>query len=277
MTKALRNSCLAAAWICAAHLAPATRGELLYDATFSSPIDVVGQPAAIQSTGTPRFSPTYDRFGDSRVVSAFGGLLDQPLQLVPTSVGPFNYAQLQFDIGSTSFYGFPVDYRYYHIGMDVFLDHFDANDTFSLLFDVPGAVRLDLSGDGTITQPRPAADPVVLAEVPFGTALALAADINLPGNQWTISVNSQPIYTGQFFYSVPANLNPPGSLFSFRINLSDDPSTPHVPDAAIDNIVVTGTIPEPDALMLEAGAVLSLLVASRRMRLGVCVPGLTNK
>jgi hypothetical protein len=246
--------------------AQAVLGIVLYDVTFSSPPHVVGQRTLVQTTGTPRTGPTYDLFGDSRVVSAFGGLLDQPLHLVPTRVNQFSYAQLQFDIGNASLYGFPTNYAFYHVGMDVFLDHFGTNDTFSLILDVPGAVRMDLSGNGTISQPRPAGNPVVMGDVPFGTTFALAADIDLPSNQWTISVNQQEIYTGQFCYPVPANPDPPDSIFSFRINLSDDPSTSSVPDAAIDNIVVMGTIPEPGTFGLAATAMLSLVFVSRRLR-----------
>jgi hypothetical protein len=198
------------------------------------------------------------------VVATFGDLADQPLHLVPTRVGQFRYAQLQFDVGNTYAHGFPTNYPYYHIGMDLFLDHFGTNDAFSLILDVPSAVRLDLSGDGTINQPRPADAPVVMGTVSFGTTFALAVDIDLPSNQWTISANGQEIYTGQFFYPVAANPTPPDSVFSFRICLSDDPLTLRIPDAAVDNIVVIGTIPEPGAFDLTAAAALLIALIARR-------------
>ncbi len=219
-------------------------GDLLYDVTFSSPPHVVGQVPAVQYSGTPRLCPTYIVFGGSTVVSSVGALLDQPVHLVPTPTGGgYNYAQFQFNLAGQ--YGFPTNYPDYHLGMDLFLDHFGANDVFSILVDTEYSVRLDLTGSGTIVRYAVPSGPMIqMGEFPFGAAFSLGLDIDLPRNTWTLAVNQQPTYTGQFYYPTPAHPDLPGSIFSLRLNVADDPNTTSTPDVALDNFTITG-IPEP--------------------------------
>lgn len=245
----------------------ASFGDLLYDVTFNNPPNQVGQPPYFQTTGSPRLAPTQNIFGNSIVVSALGGLSDQPLHLIAGSTGgSFRYGQLGFDLG-----GFATNYPYYHLQMGVFLDNFGANDLFTLLVDSPSVSTLDFHGNGTISQgvpfPNPAYPNLQIGTFQLGTTFALAVDINVPSNAWTIAINNQQIYAGQFFYPYPAHPTPPSSLAAFRINLSDDPTTTDVPTAAIDNIVTIGTIPEPSTFaLLLVGVASTLLFGSRVLR-----------
>jgi hypothetical protein len=244
-------------------LASDSHGELLYDVTFSSPPNVVGQAPVLQTSGTQRIGPSANNFGASVVVTSFGGLIDQPLHLVPTQGNQFRYAQLKFGVSASD--GFTNVYPYYHIGMDLYLNNFQGNNYFSMYLDNSGnLVRLDLNSNGTMTQGMASGTPQV-GQFQFGAVFTLGVDIDLPSNMWTISLSGQPVYTGKFSYPTPAYPNPPTYLYACRINLADDPSTPQVPDAAVDNVRITG-IPEPSPGILASLALLVFVFRKARMR-----------
>lgn len=235
-------------------LATCSFGDLLYDVTFSTPPNQVGQSPYLDTTGSPRVGPTQNVFGHSKVANSIGDLTNQPVQLIPGPAGSFSYGQLQFDLGDSAIYAFPTNYPYYHLQMDVFLDHLATNEHFTVLVDSPYASSIDFYGTGIISRNVHASDPYYpnrpIGTFQFGTMFTLAIDLDVPANSWTITYNTQQIYSGQFYLPTPADPELPTSIRAFRINLADALSVPDIPTAAVDNIEVYGIIPEPQTISL---------------------------
>jgi hypothetical protein len=214
--------------------ASVTGSDLLYEVTWSTPPHMVGEPPRVQYTGVARQAPTYDRFGESEVVERFGTLTNQPLHLIPTGTNQFLYAQQQYNLGGL--FGFYTDYTFYRFEMSLYLDHFapDSDDRFSFFVDTGtlSAVSLRFFPNGEIHDKKGN-----IGSFHFGRTTDLRVDVDLPTNTWLIYIDGGCIFCGTFFYTYPADPNPPESLFSFRTNLSDDPDVEGSPQGAIDNVV----------------------------------------
>ena len=122
----------------------------------------------------------------------------------------------------------------------------DSWDSFAVLFDVPSTIRLDFENNGTISEYNP---HHIIGSYNQGELLSMSILVNLLDNTWGISCNSQHLYTGQFFYPVPAMPDLPTNISTIRFNLTDDLAYSNIPVAAIDNIKVQG-LPEPSSLFL---------------------------
>ena len=219
-------------------------GVLLYDIDFSPPIHVVGSQMTVGYGPIPRNTPTEVWAGQQIVVSSYSYLTQQPIKMVPgdPSVGgDYRYSQFELDLST---FNYPI----YRLDLDMCLEKMKINswDGFSITFDVPTVVRLDFENNGTISEYNP---HNIIGLYNQGELLSMSILVNLLTNTWDIRCNSQHLYTGQFFYPVPANPDLPTYIRSIRFNLVDDLDYSDIPVSAIDNIKVQG-IPEPSTLLL---------------------------
>ena len=216
-------------------------GFLIYDVNFSALTDNVGAPATVGGSGPPFARPTQRNFGSSRVLTSYNSLTDRPLQLIPQLSGSFSYSQYQFNVGS-----FDVE-PFYQLDFDLVLKNMPASSghVFTVFWDTPVSTRLDFMDAGRINQNGH----------PIGTylqdhAFHVSILLDLPNNYWTISEDSNQLFSGTFFEPYPAHPNPPTGLRDIRFNLADSGAAIGSPFAAIDNIRISGSqsVPEPTTL-----------------------------
>ena len=208
----------------------------LYDIDFSSPTHVVGTQMSVGYGPVPRNTPSESIFGEQIVVTSYSSLTQQPVQLIPetTSRNPYGYSQFKLDLST---FNYPI----YKLDFDVDIENMTAGgwDTFRLLYDVPTVVRLDFTNDCNIfTYIGYHNNPI--GSFDFGQLLSMSILVDLPENIWSITCNSEHLYTGQFFYPYPAHPDLPSYIRTIRFNLADDLTDSVVPGAAIDNIKVFG-------------------------------------
>ena len=106
-------------------LSGAAHGLTLFDVRFSSPPDVVGNPAVVSGNlipTTPQSLPTDQILGTSRVLASSGSLVDQPLLLIPEAPGN---SSLDFNTGFSVFNLPPSGPGiYWEMSFDLILDNF---------------------------------------------------------------------------------------------------------------------------------------------------------
>jgi len=202
---------------------PANAGEaqqLLYDVDFGSPPHTVGEPPVTGAEDPPRGTPTGISFGDPTVVEALGLLTDQPCAFGNRTTG---YDQLEFAMPDHARDGFPESYDIYHLKMDVLIERLTGSD-FVLLLDIPHVHNIYFNADGTMTTFPSGLN----STFEFGVPLLLEVTYDIPGDNWTIRVDGEVIYSDDHA----------GTVFrSFRVNLTGE----HIDDAvALDNIQVWG-------------------------------------
>lgn len=227
---------------------------LLYDITFSEPYHALGEQINTDNGPIPRYGPSEIFWGSQIVRTSFGPLTNRPAEFLPelTPMGYFIYSQIQFDISVLG------EYPKYKLDFELCIENMPGEelDNFSITYDVPSVVRIDFENDGTIKENRH-----IIGYYDFGDLLSMSILVDLPKNTWSISCNAEDLYTGQFFYPVPAHPDLPTYISSIRFNLSDDKNDAESPHAAIDNIKIYG-IPEPGTvLILGLGA---LFIKSKR-------------
>ena len=117
--------------------------------------------------------------------------------------------------------------------------------SYVVFWDTPVSTRLDFMDAGRINQNGH----------PIGTylqdhAFHVSILLDLPNNHWTISEDSNQLFSGTFFEPYPAHPNPPTGLRDIRFNLADSGAAIGSPFAAIDNIRISGSqsVPEPTTL-----------------------------
>ncbi len=207
--------------------------DVLYDIDFSSPTHVVGEQMTVGYGPVPRNTPSMSNFGEQIVVTSYGSLTEQPIQLIPdtSSINPYAYSQFRLDLST-------FEYPIYRLDFDVYLENMTVGswDGFTALFDVPVTVRLNFTNEGNIVGRH--YNPI--GSFDFSQLLSMSILVDLPDNTWSITCNSEHLYTGQFFYPYPAHPDLPTFIRSIRFSLRDDLADSVAPGAAIDNIKVIG-------------------------------------
>jgi hypothetical protein len=211
--------------------------DVLYDIDFSSPTHVVGEQMTVGYGGpVPRNTPSMSMcgFGEQIVVTSYGSLTQQPVQLIPDTPLKHLYGHSQILLDLYTF-----NYQIYRLDFDVCIENMTAGswDRFTASFDVPDVVNLKFTNEGNIVVGRHS-NPI--GSFDFGQLISMSILVDLPENTWSITCNSEHLYTGQFFYPYPNRPHLPGYIRTIRFNLADDLTDSVLAGTSIDNIKVIG-------------------------------------
>jgi hypothetical protein len=136
-------------------------------------------------------------------------------------------------------HGFGEAYPAYHVEMAVLLDPLATGDQFKVFVDATtahnveftpaGQIKANVLGSGGYSN--------VIGSYTAGTPLFLEIDMNIDLDEWTISADGSPLFSGDF---------PSSQLRDVRVSMrsAGGPDT-----VAIDNVRVSG-VPEPATLLL---------------------------
>lgn len=195
--------------------------DLLYDVDFGTPPHNVGQPPVTGTGPAPRETPTDIVFGDPTVVAGLGALTDQPCSFGNGTTG---YDQLKFAVDPSYPGGFPDAYDIYYMEMDVLVEAMGGM-SFRIFLDLPNAHSIKFIGNGNI-QIYPGNE--VIGTYSFGVPVYLEVLLDIPADQWTISLDGAEAHTG------PANAE---MLRAIRWNLDGGDDNDMV---GVDNFRVYG-------------------------------------
>jgi hypothetical protein len=268
--RALRQFVLAlslTAWIGGAGLAGTER--VLYEVDFDGPPHVVGMTPVFDAGPFPRDTPTAGGghilfpSGSATVVSDFGPLMNRPVKLkaldeTPNDPGRLGGVNLEFNL--EAFLNPELaNIDRYHASVDVIPSQlrtasglgifFDAESIHSVQFSPDGNIRIiDATGVNQIVGPY-SPESVYHVRMAFDTA----------SSEWSASINGVPVYHG------PTDEN---DMWMFRIAMTTgDTISPAV--AYVDNIRITGDVPEPGTICLAGMAMTACVVfATPRRRRG---------
>jgi len=239
--------------------------RILYDVNFDGPPHVLGAEPAYGFGAFPRKTPTdggqiFFPSGSADVGSSFGALTNRPVKLKALDGTPGNPVLGGVDLK------FDLDELYnpqlkridrYHASVDVIPSQlrtasglgifFDAESIHSVQFWPDGNIRIiDATGVNQVVGPY-SPESVYHVRMAFDTE----------ASEWSASINGVPVYHG------PTDEN---DMWMFRIAMTTgDTVSPAV--AYVDNIYITGDVPEPATIALAALAVGgAALVATGRSR-----------
>jgi hypothetical protein len=238
--------------------------RVLYDVNFDGPPHVVGAEPVYDFGPFPRDTPTeggqiFHPFGSAEVVSAFGPLTNRPAKLTAIDGTPNNPvlggANLEFNLdplynpqlANIDRFHASVDVMPWQLrtasGLGIF---FDAESIHSVQFWPDGNIRIiDATGVNQIVGPY-SPDAVYHVRMAFDTA----------ASEWSASINGVPVYHG------PTDEN---EMWMFRIAMTTgDTISPAI--AYVDNIHITGDVPEPSTIGLAGLALSSLATFATRRR-----------
>jgi hypothetical protein len=231
----------------------------LYDVDFSGPPHVVGLTPAFGAGPFPRNTPTaggqiFASTGTAEVVSTFGLLTDTPVRLTAIDGTPadpiLGGTDLQFDLSDPQLAGL----NRFIAQVDVFPSGVSTSTGLGIFFDAPAIHKVEFSNDGMLR----VADATGLNQVigPYEPRVVYTVRMTFDRTaaEWAASINGTPIYQG------PVDGT---DLKTFRIAMTTG-NTDVTASAAVDNIIITATVPEPGALVLAVvGLVGALLVVAR--------------
>jgi MYXO-CTERM domain-containing protein len=237
----------------------------LYDVNFDGPPHVLGSGPAYGFGAFPRVTPTaggqiFSPSGSATVVSSFGPMANRPVKLkaldgTPNDPGHLGGADLQFDLDELLNPQLATIDRY-HASVDVVPAQlrtasglgifFDASSIHSVQFWPDGNIRvIDATGLNQVVGPY-SPESLYHVQMTFDRAAV----------EWSASINGVPIYSG------PADDN---DMDRFRIAMTTgDTISPAV--AFVDNIRITGDVPEPGTICFAGMALAGLALFSRRRR-----------
>jgi PEP-CTERM motif-containing protein len=239
--------------------------RVLYDVNFDGPPHAVGAEPVYGYGPFPRKTPTaggaFFPTGSADVVPSFGGLTNRPVKLkaldgTPNEPNKLGGINLEFNL--EEFLNPELaNIDRYHASVDVIPSQlrtasglgifFDAESIHSVQFWPDGNIRIiDATGVNQIVGPYNP-EQVYHVRMAFDTA----------ASEWSASINGTPVYQG------PTDEN---DMWMFRIAMTTgDTISPAV--AYVDNIHITGDVPEPATICLAALAVGgATLVATRRFK-----------
>jgi hypothetical protein len=199
------------------------RAELLYDLDFGTPPHTVGLPPVIGSGPAPRETVTDIPFGDPRVATDFLVLLDQPMRL-DTADG--NGDQIELDVEDLATCGV------YTFACELVVGVCEPNQELTFLFDTPEVRNIHFEDNGDISAFVPGEVIGVIGSYTLGDLVALEVVIDLPADEWTITVDGVELFTGPFGGAT--------ALTAIRVSTDVLPPIPLI-RAAIDNVTLEGS------------------------------------
>lgn len=168
--------------------------SLLYDVDFGTPPHTVGQPPVAGGGPAPRNVPTAIRVGSPTVVAAEGVMDQQPLRL---GSGTATFDQLAF---ATSQFdgGFSFQFPTYHFELTVMVVQ-NAGE-LAIFFDGPSAHAVRFKPDGRINARTLGAGGYIetIGQWEAGVPMRLVVDIDRPGEQWTIALDGEDVFSGHY-------------------------------------------------------------------------------
>jgi len=242
---------------------------LLYDVDFGTPPHIVGQLPVLGGGPAPRNVPTHVNFGAPTVVAAVGVMNRQPLYF---ESGTGTYDQIQFGIGNLfGDGGFPFQLPTYHFELTVMV--VENSSEFVVFFDGPQAWGVRFKPDGRINARTLAYDETIGRWEP-GVPRRLVVDIDRPAQRWTIALDGEQVFSGDYPISCCGGMrslrasSSPGAIAVIDDVIVSDRAFPHVevdikPDSDVNPINLTSRGVIPVAILgSDAFDVLDVDVAS---------------
>ena len=242
--------------------------RILYDVDFDGSPHTVGAEPEYGFGAFPRKTPTKggqisQPFGSAEVVHAFGPLTNRPVELTaldgtPNDPGFLGGANMEFDLDELLNPELTSIDRY-HASVDVVPNQLRTSSGLGIFFDASSIHSVQFSPDGNIR----VIDATGLNQVvgPYFPEdfYHVQMTFDRAAVEWSASINGVPIYHG------PAHGN---DMDRFRIaTTTGDTISPAV--AFVDNIRVSGEVPEPGTICLTCMSVFGVgVVATRRRRHG---------
>jgi hypothetical protein len=231
----------------------------LYDVNFNGPPHVVGLTPVFGAGSFPRSTPTSGGeifpTGTAQVVSTFGLLTDTPVRLTAIDGSPssptLGGVNLQFDLSDPQL----ASFNRFIASVDVFPSGVSTSTGLGIFFDAPAIHKVEFSADGMLRVLDATGLNQVIGPYQPRTVYNVRMTFDKAAAQWGASINGTPIYQG------PVDAT---DLQMFRIAMTTG-STEFTASAAVDNILITASVPEPGTLVLAVmGLVGRWLVVGRR-------------
>lgn len=204
--------------------------QVLYDINFETSDQTINH---IVKTGSPPQYISNVMFGAPKVVTAFGGLNQQPLLFDSMGQSPLG----------TGYYYTQIELRLTGLQAPTLDLQFDLGDlgnshTFSVMFDTPQTRRFDFRA-GQVSFSNPVKPTVAIGSYAQSQDCLIDIHLNLAADTWAFYENGALLDQGV--------LSASGALRAVRFNYDAD--TSNTSGTAIDNLIVV--IPEPGSLVLS--------------------------
>jgi hypothetical protein len=232
----------------------------LYDVNFNGPPHVVGLTPAFGAGPFPRNTPTsggqiFAPTGAAEVVSTFGLLTDTPVRLTTIDGTPsdpiLGGVDLQFDLSDPQL----ASLNRFIASVDVFPSGVSTSTGLGIFFDAPAIHKVEFSADGMLRVLDATGLNQVIGPYQPRTVYTVRMTFDKAAAQWGASINGTPIYQG------PVDAT---DLQTFRIAMTTG-NTEFTASAAVDNIIITASVPEPGTLVLAViGLVGGWMIGARR-------------
>ena len=177
---------------------------LLFDVSFGSPENTVGEPPKVYESGSEQTFPSTIAsqifLGAPKVVDRLCGLDKQPVQLAAAS-GTQGHEGLEFLLDQR--------YGHYHVELDLCVASLGlppkpANEPqLAIFLDIPEAYALGLFEGGRIVVLDPARgmaavnEPQVIGQYAVDKPMHIAIDFDLIAQSLSVAVDAKTIYTGK--------------------------------------------------------------------------------
>jgi hypothetical protein len=219
-------------------------GQVLYNLNFNN------QPAnSLVQTGAPPQYISRINFGTPSVVSAFGGLHDQPLRLALGGPRPF-YDQIQLNFSNPLASSLDLSFDFTSIG----LVGSQAPGLFRVLG--LGVDSVDLDSSGTISAFN--GHTVPLGHFTDNETFRILIHMDVQNRMCTVYKDGVMLGPGAFPSYIAAD-----GAFRFNYGVNSISGGPDSSATAIDNVLLVA-IPEPSVFSLAGLAVLTVLTLKRR-------------
>jgi hypothetical protein len=233
----------------------------LYDVNFNGPPHVIGMTPAFGAGPFPRNTPTSGGeifpTGSAQVVSTFGLLTDTPVRLTAIDGSPggstLGGVNLQFDLSDPQL----ASLHRFIAQVDVFPSGVSTSTGLGIFFDAPAIHKVEFSADGMLRVLDATGLDQVIGPYEPRTIYTVRMTFDKSAAQWGASINGTPIYQG------PVEAT---DLQTFRIAMTTGNSE-FTASAAVDNILITASVPEPGTFVLAVMGLLgSSIVVVRQMK-----------